>query len=436
MLISLEDKIGINKAATALLMSFVLWVVVALDIHIGFSQTQFEVSLGNVSETLFFVMGSMVIVELIDTYGGFGIITKYIHTLYKRRMMVILCFIAFFMSALIDDLTAGIIMVTLLHKLIPDKQDRIIYASMIIIASNAGGAWSPIGDVTTILLWTGKRITPLHQVAQLFLPSLVCMVIPMLLALRYFPRGSRIGDSSSSKALSSNGVVGVQHQNNSTPKPIMPKGGLPEYIVFYVGILTMIFVPIFNELTTLPPYMCIIMGMALLWIYTDIVYKRNKFNNTILGKPVTVGGVLSRVDMATILYFMGILMSVAALNVSGQLRFVADFMNSKFSEPSVIAFFIGIISSFVDNVALVAATMGMYDVVASSQQFMLNGEFWTLLAYCAVTGGSLLIIGSATGVTIMGLEKISFMYYLKRFSWLAALGYLSGAVTFYVLNMI
>lgn len=418
-LIAFEDKIKVNKAAIALLMSVVLWLMIALDPNIVIGDA-FVDKLGDVSETLFFVMGSMAIVELIDTHGGFRVITNMIHTTRKRRLMVILSFLTFFMSALLDNLATGIIMVALLRKIIPHRTERWIYASMIIIAANAGGSWSPIGDVTTILLWTGGNLTPVHQVLSLFLPALASMCVPMFIASRFFSKDATWGE----KLL-------VQVENSKLPEI----GSFSRSVILYLGVGTMAFVPVFSEITGLPPFMSIILGMSLLWIYTDMMY--NKTTRASHSKvKLSLVEILSRVDMATIMFFMGVLMSVAALEVSGQLKIVSDFLSSTIGNPQIIAVTIGIMSSFVDNVALVAATMGMYDIDPASVYYMVNGEFWTFLAYCAVTGGSLLIIGSATGVTVMGLEKIPFMYYLKRFSLLALAGYVSGCVVYLLIDFL
>lgn len=418
-LIALEDKIHVNKAAVALMMSVVLWLVVAMRMEVDVVSS-FVGKLGDVSETLFFVMGSMVIVELIDTHGGFRIITNAINTSNKRKLLVILSFLTFFLSALLDNLATGIIMVALLRKIIPHRTERWIYASMVIIAANAGGSWSPIGDVTTILLWTGGTLTPLHQVSHLFLPALVSMLVPLFFVTRFFTK-----EAAWSKQLT------IRNENSKLLPQISSKS---RTTILVVGVGTLAFVPVFNEISGLPPFMCIILGVSVLWVYTDLMYRRMRHSVTDVKLPIAQ--LLSHVDMSTILFFMGILMSVAALDVSGQLKLVSDFLSGNIESPLTIAAVIGVVSSFVDNVALVAATMGMYDVVPGSLDFMVNGEFWTFLAYCAVTGGSLLIIGSATGVTVMGLEKVPFMYYLKRFSLLALSGYVSGVAMFLLLRLL
>lgn len=412
LMVALEDKVGINKTASALLMSVVLWVIVALSGTVKDITVPFTDHLGDVADTLFFVMGSMAIVQLIDVYGGFRVITDRIRTTKKRTLLWIISFLTFFLSALLDDLATGIVMIALIRKLIPDKADRWIYGCMIIIAANAGGAWTPIGDVTTILLWTGGNLTPLHQMGHLFLPALVSMVVPLCIVTRFFKKGA--------------GFEKLPDTNLTAQMPAASLG--PRTVILTLGIGTMAFVPLFNEWTTLPPFMFLLFGLTVLWIYTDLIHRRSK-----AAVGVRVTEVLSRIDISTILYFLGILMSVAALDTSGQLQKVSHFLSAEIHSPLSIGFVIGIMSSFVDNVALVAATMSMYHIDPSSLDFMVNGQFWIFLAYCAVTGGSILIIGSATGVTVMGMEKIPFMYYFKRFTLVALAGYVAGGLTYVLL---
>lgn len=410
-LIALEDKINVNKSATAILMCISLWSILSLsgiDIH---GPQGFVEHLGDVSETLFFVMGALVIIEIIDTHGGFRVVTNSITTTNKRRLLWIISFLTFILSAMLDNIATGVIMVALLRKFIPHQRERWIFGSMIIIAANAGGSFSPIGDVTTILLWTGKNISAGHQIATLILPALVAMIIPLLIVTRFFKKNATLGERT---------IMSIE--NESLPE-VSKKS---RYIILVIGVGTMLSVPIFSDWLNIPPFMHILFGVALLWIYTDAMYKRD---TEITGEKLRVGAVLSRIDMSTILFFLGILMSVAALNVSGQLTVVSDFLTETIPSSLTIAFVIGVMSSFVDNVALVAATMGMYPL-ADVGTYAANSEFWIFLAYCAVNGGSLLIIGSATGVTVMGMEKISFMYYLKRFSLIALAGYVAGAAVY------
>lgn len=415
-MVALEDKIGINKSASALFMSTLLWVSVVISGNTT-SDTghAFILHLGDVSETLFFVMGSMVIVELIDTHGGFRVITNNITTTKKRKLLWIVSFLTFFLSAILDNLATGIVMISLLRKLIPHRNERWVYASMIILAANAGGSWSPIGDVTTILLWTKGNLMPAHQMGSLILPALISMLVPLIIITRFFKKGADWGS------------YPIIEENASMPE-INKRS---RYIILVLGIGTMIMVPVLNDLLSAPPFMTVMLGISILWAYTDLMY--GKMKDVDEDNKLRVTDILTRIDMSTILFFLGILMSVAALETSGQLAVVSDFMSSQIDNPLIISLVIGVMSSFVDNVALVAATMGMYPIDPSSIYYAVNGEFWTFLAYCAVTGGSLLIIGSATGVTIMGMEKISFVYYLKRFSIVALAGYAAGAVTYLLL---
>lgn len=407
-LVAMEDKIGVNKAAIALVMSVVLWVVTSYTGVDFTGDNSFIEQLGDVSQTLFFVMGALVIVELVDTHGGFRVITSAIHTTDKRRLLVIVSLLTFFISAMLDNIATAVIMIALLRKFIPHKKERWIYGSMVIIAANAGGSFSPVGDVTTILLWTGGNLDAMHQIGTLFLPALTCMLVPMFIVRRFFKKGSTLGE-----------VMPIHVENARLPEV----NKRSRIIILVLGVSTMASVPIFQEWSGLPPFMRVMLGMAILWIYTDLMYGKRSMADS---SKLRVTDILSRIDMSTIMFFLGILMSVSALKVSGQLTIVGGALEDSISSPLVISFVIGVMSSFVDNVALVAATQGMYPL-AEAGTYMANSEFWTFLAYCAVTGGSLLIIGSATGVTVMGMEKISFMYYFKRFSLIALAGYVAGA---------
>ncbi|MEG2605898.1 MAG: sodium:proton antiporter NhaD [Mucinivorans sp.] len=411
-LIAMEDKIGVNKSAVALVMSVTLWVIASLGGVDVYGENGFVEQLGDVSETLFFVMGALVIVELVDVHGGFRIISDRIKTTNKRYLLYQISILTFLLSAFLDNIATGVIMIALLRKFIPTQKERWIYASMVIIAANAGGAFSPVGDVTTILLWTGGNLTPLHQVSHLLLPAFVSMVIPMLIISRTFTKGDHL-----------EGDVPIRIENANLPE-ISKRSRI---VILVLGVSTMILVPVFQNWSNLPPFMRVMLGMAFMWIYTDLMYGRNETMPE--ENKLRVGNILSRIDMSTIMFFLGVLLSVAALKVSGQLNVVGAFFESSISDPLGISFVIGLMSAFVDNVALVAATQGMYPV-SEIGVYAMNSEFWTFLAYCAVTGGSLLIIGSATGVTVMGMEKISFMYYLKRFSLIALIGYLAGAGVF------
>lgn len=449
--IAFEDIIKVNKSATALTMCITLWLMLTFDgqnilverqnsnylqyvesadisnlsdkerVISYLTESAFVPHLGDVSQTLFFVMCTMLIVSIVDKHGGFQAVAQFISTNNKRKLLWYLSIASFFFSALLDNLAAAIVLIAILRKLVPDATDRMKYACMIVIAANAGGSWSPIGDVTTLLLWTGGNISAWHQISHLFLPAFVNLLLPLIVAHFWLFRKN----------------VELRVLSEITPDDEYAKL-IPlrsRVIIFFIGILSLVMVPLFQTVTHLPAFMCILIGLVFLWIYTDIMY--GKLTEIRDSQKLRISKIFHTVDLPTIFFFLGILMSVAALNVGGQLTFFADFLTKNLKEPYAISFLIGAVSSLVDNVALVAATMGMYPVVDASaavtsylQYFVADGGFWTFLAYCAVTGGSILIIGSATGVTVMGLEKVSFSYYLKRFTPLALLGYIGGAAVF------
>lgn len=452
--IALEDKIKINKAAIALFMAISLWLILmfdaqnifidkesplflsflaknpdiaALSVHeqiVNFITNRSIVyHLGNVSETLFFVMCSMLIVDLVDKHGGFRAVTGYISTPNKRKLLWSISIAAFFFSALLDNLAAAIVLMAVLRKLVPDRTDRLKYACMVIIAANAGGSWSPIGDVTTILLWVGKNITAGHQIAHVFIPALVNLLVPLTIAHFWlFKKGSTL------RVLS-------EEEKVDEFVPEIPNRS--RRMIFIIGVLSLALVPVFQMVTDLPPFLGVLLGLVILWIYTDLMYSKLHMHES---QKLRLAQLLPNIDLSTIFFFLGILMSVGALETSGQLAIMSGLLDTHVHEPYLISFIIGTLSSVVDNVALVAATMGMYPIVQQAadlspyaQFFVTDGGFWTFLAYCAVTGGSILIIGSATGVTVMGLEKIDFMYYTKRFSLLALIGYCSGAGVYMLL---
>ncbi len=417
-MVAFEEKIGVNKSATALLMCVVMWVAVSLgggDVSAHIIAEQ----LGEVSETLFFVMGTLVIVELIDVHGGFRVISQAITTRNQRKFLWVVCIITFFLSAIIDNIATAVIMIALLRKFIDSKELRWIYAGTIIISANAGGSFSPVGDVTTILLWTGGNVGPEHQITSLFLPAVACMVVPLtLVSACYLKKGKSFEDNSHSESQKAEKVE-LYGKNASNTNSI---------VLLVLGVVTMVSVPIFQNWSSLPPFMRVLLGLALMWMYTDLMYRKIG-TKTPDSAQFNVTKVIARIDMSTILFFLGVLMSVGAMKVAGTLDVVGKGLESAIGEPLLISSVIGVMSSFVDNVALVAATQGMYPV-AEAGTYMANSDFWTFLAYCAVTGGSLLIIGSATGVTVMGMEKLTFGYYLKRFSLLALIGYVSGAAVY------
>lgn len=415
--IALEHKLKIDKAAIALLMCGTIWTVFSLlgnDENIG---RELVDQLGDTCEILVFLIGAMTIVDLIDMHGGFNAITDHITTRNKRKLIWLLAIITFFMSAALDNMTTTIIMVMLLRRIIANKRERWVFAGLIVIAANSGGAWSPIGDVTTIMLWMRGNITSLPLMESLFLPCLVSVVIPTAIASRYVGnRKTSVADASAERL----------------PKGVGPR--LSKFILI-TGVLSLLFVPVFKELTHLPPYMGMMVSLGVMWVLTEIIYDRKRnIEESIKNR---ISKVLKHIDMPTILFFLGILMSVAALQSAGVLTDIATWLDKQVHEVFTIAGVIGILSSVVDNVPLVAACMGMYPIadaaaIAAStdptylQNFVQDGVFWHLLTYCAGVGGSLLIIGSAAGVVAMGLEKINFGWYLKRISLLALAGYIAG----------
>lgn len=424
--IALEDKIKINKAAIALFMAISLWMILmfdAYDIFVERSSPLFQefltqnpemanaplkdqfitfitnrsivYHLGNVSETLFFVMCSMLIVDIVDKHGGFRAVTGYIRTANKRKLLWYISFAAFFFSALLDNLAAAIVIMAVLRKLVPDRTDRLKYACMVIIAANAGGSWSPIGDVTTILLWVGKNVTAMHQISHVFFPALINLLVPLTIANFWlFKKDATLR-------------VMSEEEMADEYAPEIPNHS--RRVIFVIGVLSLALVPVFQMVTDLPPFLGVLLGLVVLWFYTDIMYSKLHMHES---NKLRISQLLPNIDLATIFFFLGILMAVGALETSGQLGLMSAFLDKHVHEPYLISFVIGVLSSCVDNVALVAATMGMYPIVPDAanltpyaQFFVSDGGFWTFLAYCAVTGGSILIIGSATGVTVMGLKN-------------------------------
>lgn len=402
--IAFEHTIKINKAASALITGVLCWTI-----YILFTDDKEKVvdtllhHLGDLSQILFFLLGAMTIVELIDVHDGFEIITKRITTRNKKKLLWIIGALAFFLSAVLDNLTTAIVMISLVRKLIADKKDRLFFAGAIVISANAGGAWSPIGDVTTTMLWIGGQITAYNIIGRLILPSLVCMVVPLLL-MQFFLKGQ------------------VQPPKMHFDGSAITKS-LHRNIVFFAGIGMLLFVPIFKTITHLPPFMGILMGLGILWIIVEILHSDKDEEDR---KNYTVAYALRKIDSPSILFFLGILLAIAALESTGQLHHLAQAMDEKIRNQNLIVLSIGLLSSIVDNVPLVAAAMGMYTI----QQFPTDHAFWEFLAYATGTGGSVLIIGSAAGVAIMGIEKVDFIWYLKRISWLALIGYFAGAVVY------
>jgi NhaD family Na+/H+ antiporter len=400
--IAFEHPIKINKTASALLVGTVCWTVYAMSGAESHTiQENLSHHLASIAEILFFLLGAMTIVELIDAHQGFKIITDQISSKKSVSLLWTIGLLAFFLSSVLDNLTTAIVMVSLLRKIISDAEQRKFFAGIVIIAANAGGAWSPIGDVTTTMLWIGGQITPLHIMRSLFIPSLVSLVIP-LIYLSYKMRGQVIDNQPIEE---SDFVETTAKERN---------------IMFFVGLGILLFVPIFKTVTHLPPYMGMMLGLGIVWVVGEILHSEKDDEER---KPFTASYALSKIDSSSILFFLGILLAIACLESTGLLQSLAVSMNDAIGNQDLIILLVGLASAIVDNVPLVAATMGMYDL----SSFPTDHKIWEFLAYCAGTGGSILIIGSAAGVAVMGMEKIDFLWYLKRISLLALLGYFAGA---------
>lgn len=440
--IALEHSLKVNKTASALLTGVVCWTLFVLaaptesvlaseeftdyiakatidggdrisaltsdEQFRGFVVTSLSHHLSKISEILFFLMGAMTIVELIDAHHGFRIITDRIRTKNPKTLLWVICGVTFFLSAVLDNLTTSIVMVSLIRKLIPDKQMRLFFAGMVVIAANAGGAWTPIGDVTTTMLWIGGQITTLNIMKTTFVPSLVCILAP-LLYLNFTLKG----------ALGVSAAKSIQHHE-------VVDGGR---LMLLMGVAVLISVPVFKTYTHLPPYIGMLAGLGILWIVSELIHPEL---DEAVKKNYTAAGALSRIDVPSVLFFLGILLAVAALESMQILHHFATYLAETLGDNRIIITLIGVLSALVDNVPLVAACMGMYSLDVYPQDHMI----WEYLAYCAGTGGSILIIGSAAGVAVMGMEKIDFIWYVKKMSLLAFVGYIAGAATYLVLSPI
>ncbi|PCH96457.1 MAG: sodium:proton antiporter [Bacteroidetes bacterium] len=436
--IAFEHTIKVDKAASALLIGTITWAIYtigALDIlpnspyfadymlnNPNGTPIDFIVHheilhhLSEIAQILFFLLGAMTIVELIDSHEGFAVITDRINTGNRIKLLWIISILTFFFSAALDNLTTSIVMVAVLRKLIKEKEERWFFGGMVILAANAGGAWSPIGDVTTIMLWIGGQVTAAKIITNLFIPSLVCMLVP-LIYLSFTKRGEVV------RAL---GRMDPEHMKN-------PTTAFERNLVFTVGVCGLLFVPIFKTVMHLPPFMGMTLSLGVLWVLTEVLHRgKNQEDKTSL----SVIGVLKKVDVSTVYFFLGILLAVASLQSAGHLGIMATFLDDKLGNIYAIDMVIGALSAIVDNVPLVAGAMGMYELgpMVAGKAYPVDHTFWEFLAYCAGTGGSMLIIGSAAGVAVMGMEKIDFIWYMKKISLLAAIGYVSGAATYILLN--
>ena len=431
--IATESLLKVNKAAIALLMFVACWTLYMFDpmqyltaIH-GYTgdlsgmaaavTSIIQEHLGDTSTTLFFLMGAMTIVEVVDQNGGFNWVRKVMKTKSKRALLWRIAFLTFILSAILDNLTTSIVMIMILRKLITERNDRLIYASLVIIAANSGGAFSPIGDVTTIMLWNKGLITSVGVISEILVPSLVSMVIPAFI-LQFHLKGELQMPEMKESAETSAGDL-TERQRKA---------------VFWIGVGGLMFVPVFKSITHLPPFVGILLVLGVLWTTTELFYSHLQHGHDTEGTQKRVTNLLSRVDMSTILFFLGILMAVSCLAEVGVLTAMGDGLNTIFEgNHYLVTGIIGVLSSIVDNVPLVAGCMGMYPVAAAGDMAV-DGIFWQLLAYCAGVGGSMLIIGSAAGVVVMGLEKITFGWYMKRITWIAFVGYLAGIISYYFIR--
>lgn len=410
--IALEHPLKLDKAASALLIGVLTWTIFIVfgENEVNEVNEMLSENLAETAQTLFFLFAAMTIVEIVDRHNGFKVITDKIHATNKVKLLWLIGILTFFMSAVLDNLTTTIVILSLLRKLIGDKETRWIFASVVVIAANAGGAWSPIGDVTTIMLWIGGQISALNIIKTIFIPSLISMVIPLTI-LSFTMKGELERPKASAEEVS-----------------VTTKGEQTGFLIF--GISLLLFVPIFKTLTHLPPFMGMLLSLGILWIIAQFQTLMSRAKRR---KLLDVGQCLKRVETSTIFFFLGILTAVGALGAAGQLSALSEWLRDiTGGNIYIINSVIGILSSIIDNVPLVAASMGMYPIDPSVAEFASDGTFWQMLAYCAGTGGSILIIGSAAGVAAMGLEKIDFIWYLKHISWLALIGYFAGVFCIYL----
>lgn len=405
LLIALEHNIKLNKTASALITGTLCWAIYIVSTeNKELVSEQLAHHLAEVSQILFFLMGAMTIVELIDAHDGFDIVKNQINTKNNKRLMWVMGVLSFFLSAIIDNLTTAIVMVSILRKVIKDREQRLLFVGIMIICANAGGAWSPIGDVTTTMLWIKGQISAPAVIKEVFIPSLVCMLVPLIYYQFRLPKQA----------------ISQQEEHNTEANPDGKK-------MLILGVSILLLVPVFKTVTHLPPYMGILLGLGLVWVFSEIIHSNKDDERR---RPLSVAHALSRIDTASILFFLGILLAVAALESTHILTSFAGFLDNTIGNLDITAMIIGASSSIVDNVPLLAATQNMY----SLKEFPIDSKLWLLLAYTTGTGGSILIIGSAAGVAAMGMENISFTWYLRRISVLAFLGFLAGALTFLALN--
>ncbi|MBR0773462.1 sodium:proton antiporter NhaD [Bradyrhizobium diazoefficiens] len=402
--IALEHPLGVSKSASALIGAGLLWTFYATAMHDpAMINQQLGESVGATAQIVFFLIGAMTIVEVIDAHDGFEVITALIRTRSQITLIWVISFITFFLSAILDNLTTTIVMVSLIQKLIGGRSDRLLFASIIVIAANAGGAWTVIGDVTTTMLWIGGQITPVNIMAALILPSLINLLVPLLIVSFSLRRK----------------VIAPLTRDDSRSK-VDP---FERNLMFGLGLGILVAVPVFKATTHLAPFMGILFGLGILWLVGEIVHRRKNDDER---RPLTLAHALTRIDMTAIVFFVGILLAVAALEHAGMLAMLARWLEATIGRHDIIVILLGLLSAVIDNVPLVAATIGMYELA----HFPPDSFIWEFIAYCAGTGGSILIIGSAAGVAAMGIEKIEFLWYARRIGGLALAGYLAGAVAY------
>ena len=408
--IAFEHKFKIDKAATALITGVLTWTILVSFSDYKIIDKELAHHLVDIGEIVFFLLGAMTIVELVDSHQGFRIITDKIKTTNAVKLLWILSTITFFFSAVLDNLTTAIVMAALLQKIIKSREQLLFFAGIMILAANAGGAWSPIGDITTIMLWVGGQIS-LNIIPAIIIPSVVCIVMPLIyISFKY--RGKNIERPTNVKEEKTHDVIPYERN-----------------IIFTLGVLGLLFVPVFKTITHLPPYMGMLLSLGILWIVTEIIHKGKDQVNK---HSLTVPGALSKIEASTVFFFLGILLAVGSLQSGGILNSLATILDDVIGNIYLINIFIGFLSAILDNVPLVAGAMGMYEIT-SIGDYAMDGIFWEFLAYCAGTGGSLLVIGSAAGVAVMGILRINFIWYIRKISFLALIGYLAGAATYILL---
>jgi NhaD family Na+/H+ antiporter len=401
--IAFEHPLKINKSGSAILMGVLIWTIYQLFSNNNNVAAELAHHLTGIAEILFFLMGAMTIVEVVDAHDGFNLITNRINTQSTIRLLWIMAIITFFLSAILDNLTTTIVMISLARKLIKNPEQRLFFAGMTVIAANAGGAWSPIGDVTTTMLWIGGQISAVNIIKSLFIPSLICALVPLVYVTLF-----------NKKVLS--GKLDKLDKKKLTPE---------NKAIFFAGIGGLVFVPLFKQMTHLPPYIGMMLALGVVWVLADVIHRKKDNEDQ---RRFSASNALMRIDMPSLLFFLGILLAVSGLESLNILSSLALWMDETVGSKDLIVIGIGLLSAIVDNVPLVAASIGMYDLTT----YPIDHKVWEFIAYCAGTGGSILIIGSAAGVAAMGMEKIDFIWYLKKFGLIAFLGYIAGAIIYLI----